>query len=117
MTVTAVLTEETAAVKVALDEPAATVTDPGTVTALLLLARLTGNPPVAAAPFSDRVQLSVPAPVIELFTQAKPVSTGVPVPLSATAIDVPVDELLVRDKVPAAAPALAGSNCTTNDAI
>ena len=43
--VCAVLTEETVAVKLAVVEPAATVTEAGTVTVELLLARLTAKPP------------------------------------------------------------------------
>jgi hypothetical protein len=69
VTVRAVLTAETVAVKAAVVEPAATVTEAGTVTDELLLARFTVNPPVAAAPFSVTVQLSVPAPVIEPLAQ------------------------------------------------
>jgi hypothetical protein len=65
----AVVTEETVAVKAAVVAPAATVTVAGTVTALLLLARLTVNPPVAAAAFSATVQESVPAPVIDPLAQ------------------------------------------------
>jgi len=63
--VCAVLTEETVAVKVAVVAPAATVTEAGTVTDELLLARLTAKPPVGAAAFRVTVQLSVQAPVID----------------------------------------------------
>lgn len=60
--VCAEVTAEAVAVKLALDAPAATVTDAGTLTALLLLARLTViAPPVAAV--SVTVQASVTAPV------------------------------------------------------
>jgi hypothetical protein len=69
--VAALLTEETVAVKLAEVEPAATVTEAGTLTALLLLARLTASPPVVAAVFSETVQLSAPAPVIEVLVQLK----------------------------------------------
>jgi hypothetical protein len=105
-----VLTEETVAVKLALDAPDATVTVAGTVTAELLLARFTASPPVAAAAFSDTVQLSVPVPVIELFAQLSPVSTGTPVPLKPMAVVAPVDELLVSVRAPVTAPAAVGSN-------
>jgi hypothetical protein len=115
--VAAVLTEETVAVKLALEAPDATVTAAGTVTAELLLARLTANPRLAAAAFSVTVQLSVPAPVIEPFAQVSPVRTGTPVPLRLTVVDVPVDELLVRVNVPVIAPAAVGSNCTVSDAV
>ncbi len=71
VTVCAVLTEETVAVKLAVVAPAATVTVAGTVTAELLLARLTVNPPLAAAAFSVTVQLSVPAPVMDPLRAAQ----------------------------------------------
>ena len=113
----AVLTDDTVAGKLALDEPAGTVTDAGTVTAELLLPRLTANPPVAAAPFSVTVQLSVPAPVIDPLVQVSPANTATPVPLRLTTVDVPVDELLVNVNVPEAAPAAVGSNCTVRVAV
>ena len=59
------LTDETVAVKFAVVEPAATVTEAGTVTAELLLARLTVKPPLGAAALSPTVHVSVPAPVID----------------------------------------------------
>jgi hypothetical protein len=116
-TAAAELTEETVAEKLAAVAPAATVTVAGTVTALLLLASLTGNPPPAAATFRATVQLSVPVPVIDPLVQLSPVSTGVPVPLRLTAVDVPVEELLVSVNVPEAAPAAVGSNCTNSVAV
>jgi hypothetical protein len=67
-------------VNVALVAPDATVTDAGTVTAVLLLARLTTNPPLGAAVFNVTVQLSVPAPVIDPLVHVKPVSTGTATP-------------------------------------
>lgn len=57
------------AVKLALLDPAATVTDPGTATAALLLASATDCPLLPAAALSVTVQLSVPAPENELFAQ------------------------------------------------
>ncbi|MFZ1941296.1 MAG: hypothetical protein WAU67_19495, partial [Terracidiphilus sp.] len=83
------VTDETVAVKFALVAPEATVTEAGTVTAALLLARLTAKPPVAAAAFRVTVQLSAPAPVIEPFAQLSPLSTGVPVPLKLIVCAVP----------------------------
>ncbi|HTW48314.1 MAG TPA: hypothetical protein VMD92_10205 [Acidobacteriaceae bacterium] len=53
------------AVNVALDAPAATVTDDGTTTCPLLLARFTVSPPLGAAAVSDTAHASVPAPVID----------------------------------------------------
>ena len=117
VTVVAVLTDEYVAVKFALVAPAATVTEAGTVTAALLLARLTASPPLAAAAFSVTVQLSVPEPISDPFAQISPVSTGTPVPLSVMAVEVPVEELLVSVNVPAAAPLLVGSNCTVSVAV
>ena len=70
-------TEATVAEKLALVAPAATVTEAGTVTEELVLARPTANPPLGAAALSDTVQASVPAPVMDAFEQESPVSTGV----------------------------------------
>jgi len=114
VTVCAVLTEETVAVKVAVVAPAATVTEAGTVTDELLLARFTVNPPVAAAAFSVTVQLSVPDPVNDPLVQLSPLSTGTPVPLRLTPVEVPPEELLVRVSEPEMAPAAVGSNCTVS---
>ena len=61
------LTTATVAVNDALVTPAATVTEAGTVTAALLLAKLTVNPPVPAAAVSVTVQASLPALVIDPF--------------------------------------------------
>jgi hypothetical protein len=63
------VTAETVAEKLALVAPAATVSEAGTVTAALLLARFTVNPPLAAASFRVTVQASVPAPVIDALLQ------------------------------------------------
>jgi hypothetical protein len=117
VTVVAVLTVETVAEKLAVVAPADTVTDAGTVTALLLLVMPTANPPLAAAAFSVTVQLSVPALLMEPFAQVRPVSTGTPVPLRLTTVDEPVDELLVSVSAPVAAPAAVGSNCTVSVAV
>jgi hypothetical protein len=62
MAVCELVTDETVAEKLALLAPAATVTVAGTVTAELLLDRLTANPPLAATAFSVTVHVSVPAP-------------------------------------------------------
>jgi hypothetical protein len=112
-----VLTEDTAAVKLAVVDPAATLTVAGTVTAVLLLVRPTTNPPPAAATFSVTVQLSVPAPVIDRLVQLSPLNTGTPVPLRLITVDVPLEELLVNVSWPATAPAAAGSNCTVSVAV
>jgi hypothetical protein len=75
--VCAVVHEDTVALKVALVAPAGTVTEAGTVTAELLLARLTANPPLAAAAVRETVQLSVPAAVIELLLQLSALNDAV----------------------------------------
>jgi hypothetical protein len=110
--VCAVDTAEMVAEKLALVEPEATVTVAGTATDALLLATLTVAPPVAAAGFTVTVQASVPAPVMEELVQESAVRTGTPVPLNATAVEAPVDELLASVSWPVAAPAAEGSNCT-----
>lgn len=69
VTVWAVVTVDAVAVNVAVEAPAATVTDAGTVTELLLLASATANPPVPAAAVRETEQLSVTAPVNELLLQ------------------------------------------------
>jgi len=112
-----VLTEDTVAVKLAVVAPAATVTLAGTTTAALLLARLKAKPPLGAAAFSVTVQLSVPAPVIDPLVQVRPLSTGTPVPLKLTTVDVPLEELLVSMREPETAPAAVGSNCTARVAV
>jgi hypothetical protein len=112
-----VLTEETVAEKLAVVAPAATVTEAGTVTDELLLARLTENPPVAAAAFSATVQASVAAPVTEELEQEIPVNAGTPVPLREMAAVPLVEELLAMVSVPLAAPAAVGSNWTVSVAV
>jgi hypothetical protein len=76
VTVCAVLTDVTVAEKLAVVAPAGTVTVAGTATAELLLPRLTASPPVTAAEVRVTVQLSVPAPVIELLKQLSEPSAG-----------------------------------------
>ena len=106
------VTGEAFAVKFALLAPAATMIEPGTLTSELLLARLTANPPLRAAAFKVTLQLSATEPVIVELAQVTPLNTGTPVPLSPTAIELPLEELLVRESCPAAAPEAVGSNCT-----
>jgi hypothetical protein len=96
--------------KLALVAPAATVTEAGTVTAELLLARLTVNPLLAAAAFSVTEQASVPEPVMDAFVQETAISTGTPVPARLITLEAPDEELLASVSVPEAAPAAAGSN-------
>lgn len=103
-------TEETVAEKLALVAPAATVTDEGTMTAVLLLARVTAKPPVAAAAFRVTEHVSVPAPVIDELVQEIVLSTGTPVPVRLIVLEAPEEELLARVSAPVAAPADIGSN-------
>ncbi len=105
------------AVKLPVVAPDATVTLAGTVTAELLLARLTANPPLAAAVFKVTVQLSLPAPVIVPLVQVRALNTGTPVPLKLIRVDVPLAELLVRVSWPVDAPAVLGSNWTVSVAV
>src|ERR1700722_14582880 len=79
VTVSAELTGETVAVKLAMADPAATVTVAGKATAGLSLARFTTKPPLGAAAFSVTEQLSVPAPVIDPIAQFRPLNTGISV--------------------------------------
>jgi hypothetical protein len=105
-----VLTAEALAEKLALVAPAATVTEEGTVTADELLDRATTwPPPVGAAALSVTVQLSVAAAVSEAAEQLSLLGIACPVPLSAIAEVVPVEELLVRVTDPVSAPAFVGS--------
>ena len=101
VTACAVATDDTVAVNVALVALAGTVTVAGTVTAVLLLARLTTRPLLAAATFSVTVQASVPDPVMDELLQesalnaAVPAGAAVPVPLSPITAVALVEELLV----------------------
>jgi hypothetical protein len=112
--VCAVVTADADAVNPALEAPAATVTDAGTVTAALLLARFTVRGP-AAAPVSVTVQASVAAPVSDALPHVTPLTAGCPVPLSA--IVPPLVALLPIVTVPLAAPATVGSNPTVSVAV
>jgi hypothetical protein len=102
--------------KLTLEEPDGTVTEAGTVTALLLLESLTVCPPLPAAVFSVTVQLSVVVPVIDALAQVRLPGAGTPVPLRAITVvefvEVPSDELLARVSEPESDPAAVGSNFT-----
>jgi hypothetical protein len=82
VTVWVVETGEATAEKLALVAPAATVTEDGTVTADILLDRLTVWPPVDAAALSVTEQLSLPAPVSEDDAQVSAFNSGCPVPVA-----------------------------------
>ena len=106
------VTGEAFAVKFVLLAPAGTITEAGTLTRGLLLARLTANPPLSAVAFNVTVQLSATEPVIVELVQVTPFNTGTPVPLSPTTVELPLEELLATESCPAAAPEAEGSNCT-----
>ena len=106
----AVVTEATVAVNDTLLAVAGTVTELGTVTALLLLARATLTPPVGAEPERLTVQESDRAPVIEVVPQETALTVGataVPVPLRLTDA---LGALLEIVNCPVVAVALVGSN-------
>jgi len=111
------VTGEAFAVKFVLLAPAGTITEAGTLTRGLLLARPTTNPPLRAVAFNVTVQLSATEPVIDELAQVTPVNTGTPVPLSPTTVELPLEELLAREICPAAAPEAVGSNCTLSVAV
>jgi hypothetical protein len=93
-------TDDTIAVNPALAAPAGTITVLGTVTAELLLDKLTRNPPLGAAAVSVTVQASVPDPVIdpllhESALSAAGVAVAVPVPVRPITAVPLVEEVLV----------------------
>jgi hypothetical protein len=113
VTTCAAFTEATLAVNPALVAPAGTVTEAGTVTARLLLARFTVCPPLAAAAFKVTVQLSTPVPVQDVLPQISPLNPAVvlavsPVPRRLTCVAPLGDALLTIVSCPFAAPCEAG---------
>lgn len=114
------LTAEADAVKAALVAFAATVTVAGTVTAELLLDKVTAVPPLGAAALNIKEQASFPAPVNEFCVHESAASVGatvIPVPLKLTTAVLPVDELLAIDNCADADPVVVGSNCTAIVAV
>jgi hypothetical protein len=99
-------------VRFALTNPAG-----DTVTAALLLDKATRKPAAGAGPLMVAVQRSVAVPPIDGLVQEIPVSTGKPVPISATTAVLFVMELLVTLNCPASAPSTVGSNCTATVAV
>jgi hypothetical protein len=98
---------------------AGTVTVAGTVTAALLLERLTLSPPLPAAVLRFTVQASLPDPVIETLVQVSAFSTPgaaalVPVPLRLITPIGFVEELLVKVRAPVAVPVAEGSKPTVS---
>ena len=74
--VSAALTADDVAVKFAVDEPAGTVAEAGTLRAELLLESFTTNPPAEAAEFVEMVQVSVVDPAILVLSQLNPLSSA-----------------------------------------
>lgn len=111
------VTEETVALKLVLVAPAATMTEAGTVTAALLLARLTGIPALAAAVFNVTLQLSVPALAMDPLLHVNALTFGIPVPCRLMTHEDPTQELLASVSWPVASPAAAGSNTTLSVAV
>jgi hypothetical protein len=109
------LTAVAIAVNAALVDPEAIVTEAGTVTALLLLAKVTVVA-VVAADVSVTVQASVPAPVSDPLLQesALNVDAVCPVPLRVT---VAVDALLLIVTAPVNEPAAVGSKLIVSVAV
>lgn len=96
VTAWAVPTDDTAAVNPALVALAGTVTVVGTVTAPLLLDRLTLSPPLGAAPLNVIVHASVTDPVSDALLQERLLNVAVAPPLPCTlTIAAVLDEALV----------------------
>jgi hypothetical protein len=109
------VTADTVATNPALVAFAGTITVAGKATAALLLARFTLRPPLAAAPVSVTVQLSLPDPVMDPLLQESILNAAVaavPVPVRLITAVAPVDELLWIVSPPVTAPVAVGSNCT-----
>lgn len=113
----AVVTAETVAVNPAVEAPEGTVTDPGTVTALSLLDRLTASPPVPATAVRVTVQASLPAAVKALWLQEIELRAGLdeldaaPLPCSLIFSDGLVVEVLETVSCPVESPFAFGLNC------
>src|SRR5258708_5681061 len=102
VTACAVVTDDTVAVNPALVVFAGTTSVAGTVTAPLLLARLTLRPPLPAAAASVTVQLSVPDAAMDTLLQENAFNTGgAAVPVLAglfTAVPQPNGEMAPREQ-------------------
>jgi hypothetical protein len=79
---------------------AGTVTEPGTATELLLLARLTVRPPVGAAPDRLTVHTSASDPVIEVLLQETALTVGITAMPAPPMLTVAVGALLVIVTMP-----------------
>lgn len=107
-TVCVVETAEAFAVKLAVDEVAGIVTEPGTATIALLLARATVTPPWGADPDSVTLHASEAVPEIVVVLQDKALTVGAelaPVPERLTVL---VPALVESESWPLNEPALVG---------
>jgi hypothetical protein len=114
------VTADTVAVKPALWAPAGTVTEAGTATEELLLARDTTRPPVGAAALNDTVHASVVAPVMVPLAHESPVNcpaADCPVPLRLITCVPLVVALLTTVMEPVASPVVVGSNLTCSVSV
>jgi hypothetical protein len=99
------VTDETVAEKPALVAPLGTVTVAGSVTAALLLDKLTVRPLLGAEPDKVTVQESVPAPVKEAVLQERAFNVDVETPAPVMLITtLPWDELLATVTTPVELP-------------
>ncbi len=96
----AVLTAAAFAMNAALVAVAGTDTEPGTMTELLLLARLTFRPPVGAAPDKLTVHASASDPVMEVLLQETALTVGVTATPAPLKLIVAVGALLVIVTMP-----------------
>jgi hypothetical protein len=91
------------------------VTEDGTETKVLLLERMTLNPPLGAALLSTTEQLSVPELVIVALLHVRELNVGVvtvPAPLRLIAAAGLVEELLLMVSWPVTDPEVVGWNWT-----
>lgn len=90
VTVCVAVTADMLAEKLAFVAPEATVTEEGTVTTLLLLARVTANPVLGAAALKVTVHVSAPAPIIDEDAQLSPEREAVfdPLPCNLIVLEV-----------------------------
>lgn len=93
-------TDATFAAKFTLVASEGTVTETGTLTKLLLLARLMESPVLGAGALIVTAQVSVPAPVIDVFAQLNPESDEFcvdPLPCSLIQLAVVLLELAIAE--------------------
>lgn len=96
--------------KLALFTPEVTVTDAGTVTAVLLLDRVTADPLLSAGVFSVTVQTSAPDPVIDPSAHVSSLMIATPCPDRVILRIRPSEEVFANANSPVDAPAAEGSN-------